>query len=218
MIKKISKFEIIIFLLSTFLFSCNYTRNKEFVIDENYYLPITYEDIEILIDMAISFSLVDFPDDINYSIYPNFYDDIEDKDILKNISQMSGNYYDGRDTSFFYCENELNQFIADNNFLKGKSIKPFSSVYYEKFIIEDYNSDVTILLCPPWVDRRNSIVCILSNTLHKVEYLRGDYMLSHHFFVFKFTINDGWILFNVLPFKQSKVEEALEFIRNNDVF
>ena len=204
---KINKTQILIITLCfVALFSCKFDKTKtskqsffEFVIDSSFYLPITIQEVELLINLTIEEGLKHFSNKpvllgTDFNIISSFDKRLDNDEILKNLSQIKGN-----DTTIVYNENELSQFINDNNYLKGKSIKPFLSEKLQKYISDDY-SDVIVVMGSPWIDRQNSIVYILYMFGYKFKnekYYRG----SHHLFSYKKNIDkDSWELFNIIQF------------------
>ena len=199
----------------TVLFSCNYNKTGEFVINENYYLPIKFDDIALLINGVISNALLHFSDSINYNICTFFIDDLENEDVVKNLSRIKGQDSKGRDTTIVYNKNELNQFIKDYEYLKGTSITPFISEYYKSYVSDD-DLERIIFIAPPWVDRKNSIVCIWCSIAYRNEN-NGYSADNNRFFIYKFESDvDEWYLFNVIEFKYSSTLEILRTVFGDD--
>jgi len=193
-----------IVIIFTLFFSCNNIKKqnlqiqKEFdicyVIDTNYFHPVKFSQIGFLVNMTVLIILSHFDDTENYSISPVFYKRFSDNDIVNNLYEiqcynMNESSKISIDTVLYYNSDELNEFIKDNNYLKGKSIYHFISEEYRNKI--NYNmSDLYIVLGAPLVDRKNKIVLILSHVIYK--YL-DSYSMHDEIFLYKFlNENNYW--------------------------
>ena len=207
----------LIILVTAFLFivsfSCNFnktnkshqideTRENEFFFDTNYFHPLHIDNIAFLINWTIEDAIEPYieisdnnRDKVHFGINPRFYGSITDFDILNNLSQIKG-----KDTTIVYNADELNQFINDNNYLKGKTIEAFVAECFENYLSDDI-FDINFLISPPLVDRKNSIVCVLFRKILKIN---EGYTGYNYFVVYKLTTDcKGWYLFNIIEIQLS---------------
>ena len=189
-INKIQTFFISFFLVV--LFSCNLNNKEEFVIDENYYLPVKIDDISHLINRVIYNALSLFPDSIEYGISPIFVDNIERE--IRRFDYIIGK--EGkREDDIFYDKKEVKQFRKDYKYLMGKSINSFiSEIHKNKVSYETI--ELFVEVGPPFVDRKNSIVIIFCRLTHRNDFESDEFTKNESFFVHKVSLDgDSWELY-----------------------
>jgi len=228
---KILKTNAIIFLFFV-IFSCNFSNKKQsrnewaknFDFDTAYYQPLrAYNHLSPLLNDIINYVLDSIPYSVSFSVDPYFFLYLSEMDIIENLSHVRGKSIDWDGTVIVYSDDELNQFIKDNDYLRGRYIIPTFTILpeYINNVNEEVGSELKIFLGPPLVDRKNLVVFIYFSVEFRIkDHVRERDNLPDHitwgkteeFYAYKYNSEGYWDDFALIPIITEWVREKTKYI------
>jgi len=159
---------------------------KQITLTDDFYAPLTPNDIISLMDLTIEAVMDVFPDR-TFSIQPLFYNQLTKEILNRDLRKVLST--DGNHISF--GEDELKQFEIDNECLKGKKLKGFVPDSKRQYVADSL-SDINIVLSPPLVDRKEKIVCVFTHVVYKY---KDGYASDDIYYFFELTPDEkSWYL------------------------
>jgi len=202
---KMNKFKtIIIIFLCVVLFSCNFSKSKHARKIEDFYIDTKGLDIdqERAINSAFFSALLStafialdtIPFDIDFNIYPRFFEKFTDRDIFVNLSQVHVVTYSGNDTTIVYDADDLAYFIECINYNKGE---PIEDCWGNAGIITEEIGDLNLAIGPPLWDGINNLIYISSHLMRREK--DGTFTHENFFHVFHIEELGTMIFFGKIP-------------------